>query len=144
MAPAALFTHCYAHKLNLVLSQSAKFIPEFTRFFKASEAFASFFSHSTKRMQFLDEIVRKRIPKAPSTRWSSNSKLILTILQYHGDFCKLFNSMNNNPLLWDPDTLVRSNGLYDWLTKDSTYFFLMVYNKIFIKTYTLSMSYKLK
>ena len=55
-APAALFTHCYAHKLNLVLSQSAKFIPECTVFFKTSEALASFFYHSTKRTQFLDEM----------------------------------------------------------------------------------------
>ena len=136
-APAALFTHCYAHKLNLVLSQSAKFIPECTRFFMTSEALASFFHHSTKRTQFLDEIVRKRIPKAAPTRWCSNSKLIQTILQYHGDLCKLFKNMNTNPMLWDPDTLVRSNGFYEWLTNDTTYFLLMVYNEIFIKTDTL-------
>ena len=45
--------------------------------------------------------------------------------------------MNSNPVLWDPDTLVRSNGFYAWLTKDSTYYFLMVYNEILIKTDTL-------
>ena len=40
-------------------------------------------------------------------------------------------------MLWDSDTLVRSNGFYNWLTKDSTYFLLIVYIKIFIKTDTL-------
>ncbi|XP_032882331.1 uncharacterized protein LOC116976613 [Amblyraja radiata] len=127
-APSALFTHCCAHKLNLVLSQSAKFIPECTGLFKTIDALASFFSHSTKQTQFLDEIMQKRIPKAAPTRWTSNSKQILTILQYHGDLCKLFDSINSNPLLWDPETLVRSNGCYAWITKDSTYFLLMVYN----------------
>ncbi|XP_076035906.1 uncharacterized protein LOC143021925 isoform X3 [Oratosquilla oratoria] len=136
-SPAALFTHCYAHELNVVLSQSAKFIPECTSFFMTTEALASFFNHSTKPMQFLDEIVRKLTPEAEPVRWSSNSKLIQTIFQYHGHLCKLFKTINNNPLLSDPDTLVRSSGFYDWLTKDSTYFFLMVYNEIFIKTDTL-------
>ncbi|XP_076034499.1 zinc finger MYM-type protein 1-like [Oratosquilla oratoria] len=136
-APVALFTHCYAHKLNVVLSQSAKFIPECTKFFKLSEALASLLSESGRLRQFLDEIVRKRIPKAAPTRWSVNSKLIQTILQYHGDLCKLFITVKSNPRLWDSDTLVRSNGFYDWLTKDSTYFLVVVYNEIFIKTDTL-------
>lgn len=110
---------------------------ECTSFFKTSEAPTSYFHHSTKRTQFLNEIVRKRIPKAAPTRWSLHSKLIQTILQYHWDLYKLFNSMNSNSVLWDPDTLVRSNGFYEGLTKDSKYYFLMVYNEIFIKTDTL-------
>lgn len=143
-ATAELCTHCNAHIIKLVLKQSAKFLPECTSFFKASGALATFFHHSTKRTQFLDEIERKRIPKAARTRWSSNSKLIKTILQYHGDLCKLFSSMNNNPNLCDTDTLVRSNGFYEWLIKDSTYYYLMVYNEIFIKTDTLFHVYKPK
>ena len=136
-APSALFTHCCAHKLNLVLFQSAKFIPECSTFFKTIEALASFFSQSPKQSRFLDEIVQKRTPKAAPTNWNSNSKLIQTVLQYHGDLCKLFYSINTSPLLWDSDTLVRSNWFYNWLTEDSTYFLLMVYDEIFIKTDTL-------
>ena len=37
--PEAMFLHCYAHKLNLLLLQSAKCIPECKAFFKALEGF---------------------------------------------------------------------------------------------------------
>ncbi|XP_014785651.1 uncharacterized protein LOC106867105, partial [Octopus bimaculoides] len=135
-ASAAFFTHCYAHKLNLVLSRQNSYlnVQAFSRPVRYLPHFIITLQNETQR---LGDLVRKRIPKAAPTRCSSNSKLIQTILQYHGDLCKLFDSMNNNPSLWDPDTLVRSNGFYEWLTKDSTYFFLIVYNEIFIKTGTL-------
>ncbi len=48
--PEAMFTHCYSHKLNLVLSQSAKMIPECKVFFKTVEGLAAYFSKSTKRI----------------------------------------------------------------------------------------------
>lgn len=47
---------------------SAKFIPECTSLFKTTDALASFFSHSTRRLQFLDKIVQKRKTKAAPTR----------------------------------------------------------------------------
>ena len=49
----AMFTHCYAHKLNLVLSHSAKCMPECKTFFKTVEGLGSFFSKSTKRTHWM-------------------------------------------------------------------------------------------
>ena len=43
----AMFTHCYAHKLNLVLLHSAKCMPKCRTFFKTAEGLASFFNKST-------------------------------------------------------------------------------------------------
>lgn len=74
--PEAMFTHCYAHKLNLVLLHSAKCMPEFHIFFKTAEGLASFFSKSTKRTHLLDDVVKRHLPKAAPTRWSSNSRLL--------------------------------------------------------------------
>ncbi|XP_071317715.1 LOW QUALITY PROTEIN: zinc finger MYM-type protein 1-like [Trachinotus anak] len=42
--PEATFTHCYAHRLNLVLLHSAKCLPKCRAFFKTAEGLASFFS----------------------------------------------------------------------------------------------------
>ena len=38
--PEAMFTHCYAHQLNLVLLHSAKLMPECRTFFKTAERLA--------------------------------------------------------------------------------------------------------
>ena len=47
--PDALFIHCFAHRLNLVLSQTTSNIKECKIFFITLSNFSSFFSKSTKR-----------------------------------------------------------------------------------------------
>ena len=56
--PEGMFTHCYAHKLNLVLMHSAKSIPACRVFFKTAEGLGAFFSKSTKRSHLMDEVVK--------------------------------------------------------------------------------------
>lgn len=111
-APWALFTHCYAHKLNLILSQSAKFIPQCTIFFITCDGFTEFFKHSTKRAQNFDEIVKKRIPRSVSTRWSLNSKLVQTIYHYYDSLSELFKKIIDEPLKWDSETILKSKEFY--------------------------------
>ena len=52
--PEAMFLHCYAHKLNLVLLHLAICMPECKAFFKTLEGLSAFFSKSTKRTYLLD------------------------------------------------------------------------------------------
>lgn len=52
IAPQALFTHCYAHKLNLVLQDSCKQIRECRIFFSNVSGFSAFFTKSTKRTNY--------------------------------------------------------------------------------------------
>ena len=66
--PEAMFLHCYAHKLNLVLLQSAKCMHECKTFFKTLEGLSAFFSKSTKRTHLLDNVVKRRLPSASPTR----------------------------------------------------------------------------
>ena len=68
VVPEAIFIHCYAHKLNLVLSQAVSVISECNNFFSALGSLSSFFSSSTKRTSMLDSIVGKRFPKLSPTR----------------------------------------------------------------------------
>lgn len=136
-APAALLTNCYAHNLSIILTQSAKFIPECAGFFKTCEALSSFLQQSTRAEEFLNEIVRIHNSESMPIRWDIKPFLIRNILEHHDDLCKLFYNMNNNPNLWDSDSLVKSTGFYSWLTKVSTCFLLIVYNEIFIKTDSL-------
>lgn len=115
--PEVMFTHCYAHKLNLVLLHSAKCMPECRTFFKTAEGLASFFSKSTKRTHLLDDVVKRRLPRAAPTRWSSNSQLLQTISMYQNDLRTLFHVIRLNTNNWDNDTLMMAVGYDKWLSK---------------------------
>uniref|UniRef100_A0A3P9K3W7 Zinc finger MYM-type protein 1 n=1 Tax=Oryzias latipes TaxID=8090 RepID=A0A3P9K3W7_ORYLA len=125
--PEAIFTHCYAHKLNLVLMHSAKCMPECRTFFKTAEGLASFFSKSTKRIHLLDDVVKRRLPRAP-TQWSSNSRL------HQNDLRTLFHIIMENADNSDNDTLMMAAGYDRWLSKASTCFLLTMYEDIFNET----------
>lgn len=101
---------CYSHKVKHVYFQSEKFIPECTKYFKTIEAiFLLFLSFSVlqekrrKKVQFLDEVVKKRLLRATSNRWSVNSKFLQTNLHRHPDLCKPFNVMKKAAATWDVD-----------------------------------------
>nr|XP_032833154.1 zinc finger MYM-type protein 1-like isoform X4 [Petromyzon marinus] len=132
--PEARFTHCYAHKLNLVLSHSAKCMPECKTFFKTVEGLAMFFKKSTKLAHLLDDVVKRRSPRAAPTRWSSNSRLVQTISMYQSDLSAVFRLMSEHPDGWDTNTLMMAAGYDLWLSKASTCFFIMAYEGIFNET----------
>ncbi|XP_034043832.1 uncharacterized protein LOC117525960 [Thalassophryne amazonica] len=135
--PEAMFTHCYAHNLSLVLLHSAKCMPECRTFFKTAEGLASFFSKSTKRTHLLDDVVKRRLPRAAPTRWNSNSRLVQTISKHQHDLRALFHIIIENSDSWDNDTLMMSAGYDRWLSEASTCFLLMAYEDIFNETNTL-------
>ena len=55
--PMALFVHCYAHVLNLMLQQGLQSIKQCRIFFLTLSGLAAFFSKSSKRTQALKEFV---------------------------------------------------------------------------------------
>uniref|UniRef100_A0A3Q2DQ75 DUF4371 domain-containing protein n=1 Tax=Cyprinodon variegatus TaxID=28743 RepID=A0A3Q2DQ75_CYPVA len=127
--PEAMFTHCYAHKLNLVLLHSAKCMPKCRAFFKTAEGLGAFFSKSTKR--------------TPPTRWNSNSRLLQTISMHQNDLRAVFNVIMENPDSWDNDTPSACHypsyrdlaaGYDRWLSKASTCFLIHTFDGIFNET----------
>ncbi|XP_060768562.1 zinc finger MYM-type protein 1 [Neoarius graeffei] len=132
--PEAMFTHCYAHKLNLVLQHATKRIAECRVFFKTVEGIGTFFNKSTKRTHLLDDVVKQRLPRAAPTRWSSSSRLLQTISMYQSDLLAVFRMISDNPDGWDNDTVIMASGYERWLSKASTCFLIMVYDGIFNET----------
>ena len=88
--PKTMFLYCYAHKLNLLLLHSAKGMSECKAFFKTLEGLSAFFSKSTKRTHLLNNVVKRRLPRASPTRWSSNSRLLQTVSMYHSNLLIVF------------------------------------------------------
>ncbi|KAL4141956.1 hypothetical protein QTP88_004495 [Uroleucon formosanum] len=80
VAPNALFTHCLAHRLNLVLQHGCSINAKCRIFFANLTGIAAYFHNSTSRTNFVDTIVGKRIPQFVQTRWSSRSKILHTIV----------------------------------------------------------------
>ena len=103
--PEGMFLHCYAQKLNLVLLHSAKCMPECKAFFTMLEGLNAFFSKPTKRTHLLDNFVKRRLPRASPTSWSSNSRLLQTVSMYHSDLLMVFRVIGDAEDKWDNDSV---------------------------------------
>lgn len=128
----AIFVHCYAHKLNLVLSQSTRGIPQCNVFFTTLSAFGTFFNKSTKRTVALDDEVKKRFPTAAPTRWNYNSRIVQTIYENRTSIHALLQSMIKGD--WDGETKNSAQGLITTLQRQDFQFLLIVFNRVFLKT----------
>ena len=89
-APLALFIHCYAHRLNLVLTQGASKLKECKIFFAHLNGLAAFFSRSPRRTQLLDEICQRRLPRVAPTRWQYTSRVVNTVFEKRDALKELF------------------------------------------------------
>jgi hypothetical protein len=66
--PKALFVHCFAHRLNLVLQQVCMNIKECRVFFPTLSGLAAYFSRSPKRSEELKSFMTRRLPRVAPTR----------------------------------------------------------------------------
>ncbi|KAL4098838.1 hypothetical protein QTP88_023358 [Uroleucon formosanum] len=97
VAPNALFTHCLAHRLNLVLQHGCSINAKCRIFFANLTSIAAYFHNSTSRTNFVDTIVGKRIPQFVQTRWSSRSKILHTIVNEWSGFIDVFDCISKDP-----------------------------------------------
>ena len=97
VAPNALFTHCLAHRLNLLLQYGCSINAKCRIFFANLTGIAAYFHNSTSRTNFVDTIVGKRIPQFVQTRWSSRSKILHTIVNEWSGFINVFDCISKDP-----------------------------------------------
>ncbi|XP_050064957.1 zinc finger MYM-type protein 1-like [Aphis gossypii] len=90
VAPNALFTHCLAHRLNLVLQHGCSANTQCRIFFANMTGISAFFHNSTSRTNVVDAIVGKRIPQFVQTRWASRSKILNLVVDKWDEFKKVF------------------------------------------------------
>ena len=127
--PFAYFFHCAAHRLNLVLCQSASSIPAVKVFFANVSAFSSFTSVSSKRK----ELFRKHgieIPQPGDTRWFYRSRTVGVIFEKYQSLLTALQSVVENPQPWDAVTLSMSSGLLQHLNGFLFCFLIALFNKI--------------
>ncbi|XP_068235844.1 uncharacterized protein [Palaemon carinicauda] len=84
--PKALYVHCHAHSLNLVLVESAKSRTQFVTFFSMVEKLYAFISNSSKRHAAFMEIqiaiypedIQLELKKLSDTRWACRESALRT------------------------------------------------------------------
>ena len=74
----AHFIHCYAHKLNLVLSKSAEKVTGVQMFFSHLRSFSKFASSSTKRKSVFRQFDIS-IPSLCETRWCYRTRTVSSV-----------------------------------------------------------------
>lgn len=104
---------------------------ENVEFFETLSGFAAFFSVSSKRTNYLDELVKRRLPSASTTRWNSNNKLVSVVSAVREDLMKLFENVMNDPDMWDSSTRASARGFLYHIRDFEFNFLLKTFEKIF-------------
>uniref|UniRef100_A0A8C5DNQ5 Zinc finger MYM-type protein 1 n=1 Tax=Gouania willdenowi TaxID=441366 RepID=A0A8C5DNQ5_GOUWI len=133
IAPSAMFVHCYAHRLNLVLSQGAKCFSECRIFFASLSGFATFFSKSTKRSSFLESAGCSRLPRNVPTRWNFTSRIVSTVANNYDALLQTFENIIADKTM-DDDTLDCAKGFLMKLEYFEFVFMLYTFEQIFSET----------
>ncbi|KAL4084700.1 hypothetical protein QTP88_027624 [Uroleucon formosanum] len=133
VAPNALFTHCLAHRLNLVLQHGCSINAKCRIFFANLTGIAAYFHNSTSRTNFVDTIVGKRIPQFVQTRWSSRSKILHTIVNEWSGFINVFDCISKDPKS-SSESICGAIGHFKNLKTFEFAFLALVFNDIFIYT----------
>ncbi|KAG2468769.1 GNPAT acyltransferase, partial [Polypterus senegalus] len=129
IAPSEVIVHCYAHRLNLVLSQGAKCLPESKIFFASLSGFTTFFSKSTKRMSFLESAGSSRLPRNAPTRWNFTSRTVSTVANNYDGLLQTFDKITQDESM-DDNTLDAVKGFMK-LEDFEFLFMLYTYEQIF-------------
>lgn len=132
--PKALFTHCYAHVLNLVLQQSLSNIKQCKIFFQTLSGLPSFFSKSSRRSFALEEFVQKKLPSVAPTRWNFSSRLVHTVKEYREPLTEFFKNVVDKSNEWDVDSVVKARGFHSFLNEFNTKLMLEIFSKLFSYT----------
>ena len=94
--PFAHFVHCAAHRLNLVLCQSASSIaPVKTSFINVS-AFCTFSSNAPRRKAFLTSH-NVEFPKPGDTRWYYQACVINVLYKNYEKLLEVFDEVTAQP-----------------------------------------------
>ena len=123
------FIHCYAHKLNLVLSKSAENVNGVRIFFSHLRSFSKFTSSSTKRKSVFRDF-NINIPSLCDTRWCYRSRTVSAIKEKRKNLKSAFQYILENDERWDEDTLSETDNLLAKLDDFTFMFFVNCFHII--------------
>lgn len=146
VAPNALFTHCCAHNLNLILVDAVSSNNETQLFFGTLEGLYTYFSGSLPRLSILKEEQRNHVEsfaltlkKLSDTRWASRKAAVQAVLQNLPALVVALQRIVDGEIKnCTPKQLAEARGI---LVTVDTYEFLVLlifWNKVLEKAFKLS------
>jgi hypothetical protein len=127
--PFAYYIHCYAHQFNLIMEQAAQCHKKVKIFFANLSVFSSFFYRSPKRTAILDEMVKRRLPRAVPTRWNFKSRTVNTLFEYKDSFIECFEKILDGERV-DSKTISEACGLLNHLKCPEFLYWLNLFHYI--------------
>ncbi|KAF2881217.1 hypothetical protein ILUMI_24954, partial [Ignelater luminosus] len=135
----AVYVHCAAHNLNLVLNDAMNGILEIGKFFASLEKLYAFFAVSIKRWTLLSEILSSKrkagslqLKRLCPTRWSSRNYSLLAIRFSYADIlqalAKIILTSNNASEQTDASNLKKDLESFEFV------FQVVLHTKILIAT----------
>ena len=131
--PQAVYVHCYAHCLNLVLIDVVKRLPVASNFFALMEAVYVFLSSSEAHKIFLSSQQSQggreiRLRKQSDTRWSCRHESIEAILATFPAVLTILQKIKEGT---DRERAIEATGILYGITELKFVVCLVVYKKIF-------------
>ncbi|KAJ3585080.1 hypothetical protein NHX12_013802 [Muraenolepis orangiensis] len=126
--PQALFVHCYAHALPLVLSQGAAKIKECKIFFSHLSGLGVYFSRSPERTKLLGDMCQKRLVP---TGGNFSSKLVCTVFEKKESLKDVFDHIVEHHEDFDEAAVHGADGHMSNLGSFEFNFLLSTFNEIF-------------
>jgi len=128
--PLALYVHCAAHNLNLVINDSVKNITEIQNFYEKLECLYSYFANSIKRWAHLKSVssVSVSLKRLCTTRWSSRNDCLKALSLLYVDILKLLayiSLMGRNK-----DEKSKASGLQNYFQKFDVILIIVIESKI--------------
>lgn len=127
---SAAYVHCHAHQLNLILLKAASVNRSVRIFFANLQGICAFFSTSPQRTSILNEVVKKRLPRAVPTRWNFQSRSINTIFEYRTELIDCMTEIQNGDQITNNNTIMQASGHEKMLSDVNFVFWLTFFSKI--------------
>lgn len=130
--PCALFVHCWAHKLNLVLQSAMAGTAGTKQVFATLEGLHSFFSHSPKRLAALHSVNPAVHVIAPSrTRWTFKSRVLENLLKHFETFISFFTNVADDVYDFGGEVCNAAAGYLMFLCSTKSRLLLILLHEIF-------------
>ncbi|XP_008189999.1 uncharacterized protein LOC103311936 [Acyrthosiphon pisum] len=136
--PSAVYTWCYAHRLNLVVVQVASSSANAVNMFGNVEELYNFISSSKKRIAYYENIQKenrpservRRLKRVNTTRWMSYFKVLQTVLF---TFDIIIDTLENIKVTEPSDYKIcsKANGLIEFLLTEQFIMTAICFSKIF-------------
>lgn len=136
---SAIYVWCYAHRFSLVIVDAVSSCLEARDLFGNLEVLYDFLGSSKKQIGLFSNFQKNRYPGKPqrrlkrvtTTRWSSHSSALLTVLDTFDALIDTLDDLQNDPTT-DRVCCVKASGLMDYLLSErfvlTSLLFINIYN----------------